>query len=104
MTVRVTHTPCAQPVDLTDDNQVLTPATDVPHRCPVSNGPFQVIRWGTSWSIEDVLDSTKKHPRYATQAEATTEADRRNQTYNARHAPRPPQPEQPDLFSNQEAI
>lgn len=98
--VRVTHTPCHQPVDLTDDNRLLVPDSDVEHHCPVTEGRHHVIRWGTHWSIEDALDWHKKQPRYTTQQEAQAEADQRNKNDLAR---RRPKPTQPALFDNQEA-
>lgn len=102
MTIRVTHTPCHQPVDITDDNRLLTPDTDAPHHCPVTDGQFHVVRHWDRWSIEDALDPWQKQPVYNTQAEAQHEADTRNKADAQRRRPHPPQPAQPDLFNQQE--
>jgi hypothetical protein len=65
---RVTHTPCGQPIDLSDSNRILEPDTDIEHRCPVTNGPTTVVRHGTRWTVEHILDPTQKQPLYATPA------------------------------------
>lgn len=64
------------------------------------DGPYSVIRWGRNWSIENILDRHAKQPRYDSQHQAQTEADKRNSAYGQAHAPRPAAP---DLFSSQEA-
>lgn len=66
------------------------------------DGPYTVIRWGSRWSIEDVLDAHRKQPLFDTHQAAQQEADRRNRDYEARHRPRPPQPAQTRLFDLQE--
>lgn len=64
---------------------------------------FRVIRWGTRWSLDNILDRTQHQPMFTTLADAQAEANRRNTAYQAAHTPRPPQPAQPDLFNQQEA-
>jgi hypothetical protein len=96
---RVTHTPCGQPIDLSDSNRILEPDTDIEHRCPVTNGPTTVVRHGTRWTVEHILDPTQKQPLYATRAQAQTEADQRNRAYAHAHQPRP---QQTGLFDQQE--
>jgi hypothetical protein len=66
-------------------------------------GPFSAVRHWTRWTVEDIRDDTKKQPIYDTREQAQQEADKRNATYLNSRTPRPPQPAQPDLFSNQEA-
>jgi hypothetical protein len=99
MTIRVTHTPCHQPVDITDDNRLLTPDTDVPHQCPVTDGPYSVVRHGTRWTIQEILDPHRKQPIYTTQTQAQAEADQRNKADAERRQPRP---QQAALFDQQE--
>jgi hypothetical protein len=61
-------------------------------------GPFKVIRWGTRWSIEDVLDDRREQPRFDTEAEAAAEADQRNTADAARRDRGRPRSVQPGLF------
>lgn len=101
--VRVTHTPCGTAVDLTDDNRIVTPDTDIPHHCTGPAGPWTTQRHGTRWTVQYVLDPEKAQPLFSSEQDAQQEADRRNLTYERAHAPRPPQPQQAALFDHQEA-
>lgn len=103
MTLRLTHTPCGQPIDLTDDNHILTRNTTQPHHCPGPAGPWTVTSTGRRWTLEFALDPHATQPTYDTHQLAQAEADRRNTTYERAHAPRPPQPQQAALFNTQEA-
>lgn len=98
MTVRVTHTPCGQPVDLTDDNRILTAGTDALHQCTGPAGPWTAERHGSRWTVEFVLDPHATQAVYDTHEQAQHEADQRNRAYEIAHAPKPPQPKQAALF------
>lgn len=63
-------------------------------------GPWTAVRHGSRWTVENVLDDTKRHPRYDTQQHAQHEADKRNQQYHRARAPRPPEPQQGALPLN----
>lgn len=104
MTVRVTHTPCGQAVDLTDDNRILTAGTDATHQCTGPAGPWTPVPIGSRWTVEFVLDPHQAQPVYDTQLDAQADADQRNTAYERAHAPKPPQPQQAALFDQQEAI
>lgn len=57
------------------------------------DGPWQVIRWGSRWSIEDVLNPCDQQPRFDLEADAAAEVERRNAAHAARCRPRPRQGE-----------
>lgn len=103
MTVRVTHTACDQPVDLTPDNHLLQPDTDQPHHCTGPAGPWTAVRHGHRFTVEYALDPHQPQPLYDTQQDAQDEADQRNGHYERTRAPKPPQPQQAALFDSREA-
>ena len=102
MTVRVTHTPCGQAVDLTDDNRIVTAGTDVPHQCTGPAGPWTARPLGRRWTLEFALDPHRGELTFDTEQAAQHEADNRNLRYERAHAPKPPQPQQAALFDKQE--
>lgn len=76
-------------------------ATQQPPHDP-DDGPYQAVRHGTRWTVENCLDPHRPFTIHNHHGDALNHAAQLNAAYTRAHTPRPPQPQQAALFDQQE--